>query len=291
METKNYSYKIADIYFTFENAPKRLEEKRIFSLFSTDGNDENPNDKKQCYEITYDDIPGLNGNIVFEESSTSVCKTPRGYLWHHNRFDKENYTCAFSENDEHEKEKIYIPQRYEKYLLVTTELFRFIDNISVFLKYDALICHCSYIIYNGKAIIFTAESEGGKTTQAKLWEKYSSAEIINDDRAVLRYKDGEWTVHSLPFCGSANICLNKSAPLAAIVSVNKSEENMTQSMSTFEKITMLMSQISVEKWKNDDLERSLELMENLVENVEIFNLFCTIDEKSVFAVKKHLGCE
>ncbi len=35
-----------------------------------------------------------------------------------------------------------------------------------------MILHCAYVEYQGEAILFSAPSETGKTTQANLWEKY-----------------------------------------------------------------------------------------------------------------------
>ena len=39
-------------------------------------------------------------------------------------------------------------------------------------KKDSMVLHCAYVEYKGEAVLFSAPSETGKTTQANLWEKY-----------------------------------------------------------------------------------------------------------------------
>ena len=50
---------------------------------------------------------------------------------------------------------------------------------------DSMILHCAYVEYEGEAILFSAPSETGKTTQANLWEKYRGSRTVNGDRALL----------------------------------------------------------------------------------------------------------
>lgn len=48
------------------------------------------------------------------------------------------------------------------------------------------VFHSSYVEVDGKAVLFTAPSETGKSTQAELWRSLRGAEIINGDRSVVR---------------------------------------------------------------------------------------------------------
>ena len=74
------------------------------------------------------------------------------------------------------------------------------------IRRDSMILHCAYIKYCGAAILFSAPSETGKSTQAGLWEKYRGSETVNGDRALLRKIDGRWTACGWPVCGSSEIC-------------------------------------------------------------------------------------
>ena len=70
---------------------------------------------------------------------------------------------------------------------------------------DSLILHCAYMVYQGEAILFSAPSETGKTTQANLWEKYRGSRTVNGDRALLGKRDGRWTAQGWPVCGTSEV--------------------------------------------------------------------------------------
>ena len=53
---------------------------------------------------------------------------------------------------------------------------------------DQMVLHCAYVEYRGEAILFSAPSETGKTTQAGLWEKYRGSRTVNGDRSLLGKK-------------------------------------------------------------------------------------------------------
>ena len=52
--------------------------------------------------------------------------------------------------------------------------------------HNSFILHSAYICVNGKAVLFTAPSGGGKSTQAKLWADHRGARTINGDRTLLQ---------------------------------------------------------------------------------------------------------
>lgn len=53
------------------------------------------------------------------------------------------------------------------------------------LQKDSFILHSAYIRHRGRAILFSAPSGTGKSTQASLWAQYAGAEIINGDRCFI----------------------------------------------------------------------------------------------------------
>ena len=54
--------------------------------------------------------------------------------------------------------------------------------------YQAFLLHSSRIAVCGKAVLFTAPSQTGKTTQARLWSFFEHAEMVGNDRTILRKK-------------------------------------------------------------------------------------------------------
>lgn len=90
------------------------------------------------------------------------------------------------------------------------------------LSLDGLILHCAYLEHSGEAILFSAPSETGKSTQAHLWERYrDGSRTINGDRALLQKSGGRWMAHGWPVCGDSGLCNNSAAPVRAIVMLSQ----------------------------------------------------------------------
>ena len=47
-------------------------------------------------------------------------------------------------------------------------------------KKNSMILHCAYVEYQGEAILFSAPSETGKTTQANLWKSTVEVERLTE---------------------------------------------------------------------------------------------------------------
>lgn len=161
---------------------------------------------------------------------------------------------------------------------VFTSLFAFERR---FLTRDALILHCAYIEYNGEAILFSAASGTGKSTQGHLWEKYRNARTINGDRGLLTLKDSKWHANGWPVCGSSEICSNISLSIRAIVMLSQAPENSVYKMSPKEAFTSLYSQLTINNWERSATVRSMDILEKLIFSVPIYHLACNISEDAV----------
>lgn len=156
------------------------------------------------------------------------------------------------------------------------------------LAYDSVVLHCSYMRYKGEAILFSAPSETGKTTQAKLWEEYRGSEIINGDRALLQEKDSIWSAKGWPVCGSSEECLNEETPIKAIVMLSQGRENCVERLRPAMAFSMLYGQITVNRWNVEASQKAVELLERLLQTVPVYHLSCTISEDAVTCLEKIL---
>lgn len=95
------------------------------------------------------------------------------------------------------------------------------------IKYGGMLVHSSGIILNGEAYLFSADSGVGKSTHTRLWlnEFGEKVHIFNDDKPVLRIYGKSVTAFGTPFDGGSGIALNESAPLKAIVFIERGEKN------------------------------------------------------------------
>lgn len=154
---------------------------------------------------------------------------------------------------------------------------------------DSFLLHASYIIYEGQAIVFTAPSGTGKSTQADLWAKHAGAKVINGDRTLLIKKDGRWYAGGFPVCGSSPYCLNETAPLKAVICLEKAPVNNAVKMGAIESIKAVYSQSFVNNWSSRDCDKTASLIADLADNVEIYKYSCTKEEDAVSFLKGVLG--
>ena len=155
-------------------------------------------------------------------------------------------------------------------------------------SYDSMILHCAYLRHGKEAILFSAPSGTGKTTQATLWEKYRQSETINGDRALLRKIDGQWYACGWPVCGTSGICQNKEMPIRAIVMLSQGKENHVERLSVVRAFSLVYPQITINGWNERDCKKIMGLIEELITDVPVYHLSCTISEEAVKCLEQSL---
>lgn len=153
---------------------------------------------------------------------------------------------------------------------------------------NQMILHCAYIYFRGEAVLFSAPSETGKTTQANLWEKYAGSRTVNGDRALLGMVDGYWAAQGWPVCGTSEVCFNEAYPVRAIVMLSQGRENRVRCLKASEAFMLLYSQITVNGWSRESVTQTMDLIEKLLSQVPVYQLTCTISEEAVECLKKVL---
>ena len=156
------------------------------------------------------------------------------------------------------------------------------------LQENALVLHSSYIICEGKALLFSAPSGTGKSTQARLWEQYKNAKVINGDRSVLKCTEKGIYACGLPFCGSSQINWNESAPLVGIVLLEQAPKNEIERCSAAQATKKLFSECSVNYWNQEFVNQTFEVIEKIVGNVPVYKLKCDISKEAVEAVYREV---
>ena len=149
-------------------------------------------------------------------------------------------------------------------------------QLNVLLLYRrGLIFHASYIAYQGNAVLFTAPSQTGKSTQADLWQKYRGAEILNGDKAGVEL-NGVPMAHGVPFSGTSGICRKKSYPLKAMVVLSQTPENTVRKMKPVEAVQALCPNLFVDQAVAE-------------EQVPVYALACTPDVRAVEELEKFIS--
>lgn len=80
----------------------------------------------------------------------------------------------------------------------------------------------------GRGLLFTGHSGAGKSTLARLWLEEPGAQILSDDRIILRRdtaRGGRITMHGTPWHGEARLALPLEAPLHAVYFLEHAAQN------------------------------------------------------------------
>ena len=160
---------------------------------------------------------------------------------------------------------------YTEYL----ETYREICNYMI--QRDALLMHGAVIEYEGMAYMFTAPSGTGKTTHIRQWRKAfgKAVRVINGDKPIIRYKDGEFIAYGTPWCGKEHYNTNTSAPLKGIVLVSRGEENSIEEIPSDKFNLFLVKQLYLPKDPSLRM-KVLELGDKLFTTVKLYHLKCNI---------------
>ncbi len=167
-------------------------------------------------------------------------------------------------------------------------VFDALDLPSMLLQKGTGIMHCSFIEYEGQAILFAGNKQVGKSTQAALWEEYMNAEIINGDRAGLFVENDKIYACGVPFCGTSGICKNNKYPLKAIVCPSKSNVNAINKMSPIEAFAGLLGKFTYDCSDKDSVEAVTALAMRIAESIPVYDFKCLKDETAVSFLKSNI---
>lgn len=153
---------------------------------------------------------------------------------------------------------------------------------------DAFLLHASYVYHDGQAILFTAPSETGKSTQAHYWESVKGAEVVNEDRVIVGCRDGVWYAHGCWATGTAKLTKNISAPLRAVVLLGQGKENRVYSPAPTEAFRRLIPQCSFDDGSAAGQARIIDLVSRLINSAPLVGYDCIHDPSAVEDLEKHI---
>lgn len=151
-----------------------------------------------------------------------------------------------------------------------------------------VLLHASYISREGRAVLFTAPSGTGKSTQAELWHRLRGARQINGDRAAVMFRSGRAEAAGIPFSGSSGICENVTLPLTAIVYLSQAPETKLTRLTGVRAFRRIWEGCCVNIWNREDVAACTQTVMDILATVPVFHLACTPDESAVLALERAL---
>lgn len=149
------------------------------------------------------------------------------------------------------------------------------------IKAGAMILHSSFIVQDGKAILFTAPSGTGKSTQADLWNQYREAVIMNGDRSLLMKTEDGWRVAGFPFSGSSRISHNGIFEIQAIIMIHQATENGGVTLPLAQTFKRIYPEIVKNYWDIEYDNIVCEQLLDMIQYVPAIAYGCNISENAV----------
>lgn len=153
---------------------------------------------------------------------------------------------------------------------------------------NAMSIHSASIIYEKKAVVFSASSGTGKSTQANRWTKVFGCEVLDGDVTVCREIDGRLYVYGLPWCGSSEQFINKRVELGTLVFLKQAPNNTPRIPTIKEKVGFIYASTFSETWNDDMAQRRAKITENVIKKAKVFEYSCNMDESAVNILEKFL---
>lgn len=242
------------------------------------------------YTITIVDIlPEAEGELLVNRVDLQVFRNGEGLESRLIGVKGEERPYALYRETAQKHAQVFVGRWYldgvAKYEVVFLSLLALERRLS---ERSCLILHCAYLEYQGKAMLFSAPSGTGKTTQAGLWEQYRGSRTVNGDKALLEYDGKTWTANGWPVCGTSEVCENKKLPIGCIVMLSQGKLNQAWRLRPAEAFTSLYGQITMNRWDREGLVKNLDLLERLVGKVPVYHLACDISEDAVKTLEQEL---
>lgn len=216
-------------------------------------------------------------NILIEPKHKNTAQRLAPYESTDSNYDFEISLNAY-EAEQHyiQNDLEYSPASSESTLILTK-----LCN-TVLKHYDGFFFHSSSLMLDGEAYVFSAPSGTGKSTHTALWRKHFGDRVtmINDDKPIIRKKDGRFFIYGTPWMGKANIGTNTKAPIKAVFILQRGNTNSAVRVKPGEVFKQILEATIVPSDKNM-MFSLLGLLDEFFTLVPLFLLTCNLSDDAV----------
>lgn len=226
-----------------------------------------------------DQLPVREQQLLRETRFFKVFTDGVREAWYYTFPDGQIYACCREESDGHFS--LHYLKNLKEYLAGNVTLFYLAALEYRMIKKGDMILHSSYILDQEKAILFTAPSGTGKSTQAHLWQEVRGSRIINGDRALLQKGDEGWFAGGWPMSGSSGISTPRLAPIKAVIVLSQSSRNLGHRLTAEEGFEALKKAIVLRPWCSADIAMAGKQLMDFCGSIPVYDYACRKDASAV----------
>ena len=119
-----------------------------------------------------------------------------------------------------------------------------------------LMVHACGIDDGGRGYLFAGNSTHGKSTMARIWR--DEATILNDDRIVLRWREGRFWMYGTPWHGDYSGVSPRGVPLEKLFFLRHATENELRPQAGTAAATKLLTRSFLPLWDAEGMAFSLD---------------------------------
>lgn len=150
------------------------------------------------------------------------------------------------------------------------------------------LLHTCGVAYGGRAWLFCGKSGAGKSTTARLWQA-AGAELLNDDRMVLRMMDGVPHACSTPWHGTIGEVKAVNLPLGGVFQLEQARENEAVRLPQREGLRRLAANLIAPFHLCEPMQAILDTLAAVADITPVFRLRFTPDARAVEAARCAAG--
>jgi len=143
--------------------------------------------------------------------------------------------------------------------------------------YGDIMIHASGVNNAGKGYLFSGISGKGKTTMAKLWDS-SGAQVIHDDRLIIRNDGNTYRMHNTPVYRNDAPCESK---LDNLFLIDHGERNRIIPVKGAECISLVVANCIQHNWNRQIIARLLGSVSLMCTTVPVAKLFFRPDRSVI----------
>lgn len=228
-------------------------------------------------ELNIDDPIENPGKEVYRRAPWAIYSKDRSWIYLGIAPKKRDKTihCAAVFNEGHTQGRIYNNSEalFLKGNLHSLTMFPSDQILLARALADRQACffHAAGMIINGKGLLFVGHSGAGKTTAAKMLRK--QGQVLCDDRIIVRHHTDGLRIHGTWSHGDLADVSAASAPLSAILFLEKADTNRLVPVTKHRETAQLLVQYVVKSLVTADWwEKILALIENIAGEVPAYRL-------------------
>ncbi|MFA5879660.1 MAG: radical SAM protein [Candidatus Margulisiibacteriota bacterium] len=228
------------------------------------------------------ELPDLNeenlGQRVYYKAPWSIYKKGDNWIYlgiSPTEGEKDLHRIAVFNRD-HSRGKIYHPDHkiYQKGKLSSLTLFPTDQILLARLLADRGGCylHSCGIVFNNKGLLFVGHSTAGKSTTS-LMLKAAGGKILCDDRIIVKKHNNSFDIHGTWSHGDVKDIAPDSAPLQAILFLEKSDNNEIIPLTDKKEIIKKLLACIIKPFETADWwEKELAVLEQIIQKIPFYRM-------------------